>query len=171
MLDLAEGGLADWRGLAPASALPRRIGSAVSGALFAGVAATAGTAALASAGYSLRGFLWRTAAVAACVLVGAVAGAIIGHVRWRRTMWKLDARGLSVRRGWLWRTEVFIPRSRVQHLDLERGPIERHLGLASIVVHTAGTQTPALRQSGLTEQDAEALRDALIPTARGSDGV
>ena len=91
------------------------------------------------------------------------------RVRWRRTSWRLDERGLQVRRGVFWRKEVLVPRSRVQHLDLERGPIERHFGLATLVVHTAGTRMHALRQSGFPDADAVALRDALLPEADRHD--
>jgi membrane protein YdbS with pleckstrin-like domain len=103
-------------------------------------------------------------------LVAAVAfGAWIGLRRWASTQWRLDARGLQVRRGRMFQREVLVPRSRVQHLDLERGPIERHYGLATIVVHTAGSRLQALRQSGLAEADAVALRDALVPDADVDD--
>lgn len=97
------------------------------------------------------------------VVAGVSAGAALGRVRWGRTHWRLDARGLQVRRGLVWRSEVLVPRSRVQHLDLERGPIERRHGLATLVVHTAGTRLYALRQSGFLDADAVALRDALLP--------
>lgn len=103
------------------------------------------------------------------VLVSCVAcvsfGAWLGRTQWRCTRWKLDEHGFHVRRGWLWRIDVLVPRSRVQHLDVERGPLERRFSLASLVVHTAGSQTPALRLSGLADADAVALRDALIPPA------
>jgi membrane protein YdbS with pleckstrin-like domain len=68
-----------------------------------------------------------------------------------------------VQRGLIWRSEVLVPRTRVQHLDLERGPIERRFGLATLVVHTAGTRMNALRQHGFLDADAVALRDALLP--------
>jgi membrane protein YdbS with pleckstrin-like domain len=74
-----------------------------------------------------------------------------------------------VRRGIVWHKEILVPRSRVQHLDLERGPIERHFGLATLVVHTAGTRMHALRQSGFLDDDAVALRDALLPEADRHD--
>lgn len=90
-------------------------------------------------------------------------GWAMGRARWRRTRWQLDARGLSVKRGLFWRKEVLVPRTRVQHLDLERGPIERRFGLATLVVHTAGTRMNALRQHGFLDADAVALRDALLP--------
>ena len=77
-----------------------------------------------------------------------------------------------MRRGIVWHKEVLVPRSRVQHLDLERGPIERHFGLATLVVHTAGTRVHALRQSGFLDDDAVALRDALLPeTDRHDDSL
>jgi membrane protein YdbS with pleckstrin-like domain len=100
--------------------------------------------------------------VAAMLALSATLG-WIAHRRWLATAWRLDARGLQVRRGRLFHREILVPRSRVQHLDIERGPVERHHGLATIVVHTAGTRLHALRQSGLAEADAVALRDALVP--------
>ena len=54
-------------------------------------------------------------------------------------------------------------------LDLERGPIERRFGLATLVVHTAGTRMNALRQHGFLDADAVALRDALLPEPDAHD--
>ncbi len=105
----------------------------------------------------------------ALVAALALAGWAIGRASWRRTQWKLDARGLSVKRGLVWRKEVLVPRTRVQHLDLERGPIERRFGLATLVVHTAGTRMNALRQHGFLDADAVALRDALLPEPESHD--
>ena len=47
--------------------------------------------------------------------------------------------------------------------------IERRFGLATLVVHTAGTRLSALRQSGFLDADAVALRDALLPEAVDDD--
>jgi membrane protein YdbS with pleckstrin-like domain len=109
------------------------------------------------------GFAWKLVLLAGSMLLLSGLLAWIAHRRWASTAWRLDARGLQVRRGRMFQREVFVPRSRVQHLDLERGPIERRYGLATIVVHTAGTRLQALRQAGLAEADAVALRDALVP--------
>jgi membrane protein YdbS with pleckstrin-like domain len=109
------------------------------------------------------------AVLGVAMLVVSGLCAWIAHRRWASTAWRLDARGLQVRRGRLFHKEVLVPRSRVQHLDLERGPIERRYGLATIVVHTAGSRLQALRQSGLAEADAVALRDALVPDADVDD--
>lgn len=99
----------------------------------------------------------------------AILAGIIAFNRWRNTFWKLDDEALHVRRGKTWFKHICVPRSRVQHLDFERGPLERRYGLATLVVHTAGSQERAVRQSGLLLGDAEYLRDVLVPKDRRND--
>ena len=104
-------------------------------------------------------------------LLFGIAGAWLAYRRWQSSAWKLDDTGLHFRRGRLWRKEVLVPRSRVQHLDIERGPIERRYLLATLIVHTAGTRQHALRIAGLDDADAVALRDALVPAPGLHDDV
>ena len=102
---------------------------------------------------------WLLAPVGA--VVGALFGAWLGYKRHRRTLWRLDEDGFAVQRGRWWRIETRIPISRVQHLDLKRGPLERAMGLATLVIHTAGTRMAAVSVNGLDDADAERLRDRL----------
>ena len=111
------------------------------------------------------------AMAAASLLAMLVLGIWIGYRSWKFTTWKLDETGIHLRRGRWWQKEILVPRSRVQHLDLERGPIERHFGLTTLVVHTAGTRQHALRQAGFSEADALALRDSLVPASARHDDV
>lgn len=83
----------------------------------------------------------------------------VAHKRYRHTHWKLDADGFSVRRGRVWQWETQVPTSRVQHLDIKRGPLERAHRLASLILHTAGTRLNAVSISGLDDADAERLRN------------
>jgi membrane protein YdbS with pleckstrin-like domain len=98
---------------------------------------------------------------AGAAALGALFGACIGFVRHRRIRWRLDAQGLDLRRGRLWQSEVHVPMSRVQHLDLRRGPLERAARLATLIVHTAGTRHNAVAVPGLDQADAERLRERL----------
>lgn len=109
--------------------------------------------------------------LALLVLAACGFGVWLGYRGWKFSAWKLDATGLHVRRGRWWQREVLVPRSRVQHLDIERGPIERNFGLATLVVHTAGSRVHALRQPGFADADAVALRDALVPDSARHDDV
>jgi membrane protein YdbS with pleckstrin-like domain len=107
----------------------------------------------------------------ALVLAFSISGfaAFVAYKRWRNTYWKLDEEALHVKRGKTWFKHICVPRSRVQHLDFERGPLERRYGLATLVVHTAGSHERALRQSGLLLADAEYLRDVLVPKDHRND--
>ena len=104
-------------------------------------------------------------ATGACMLGAAVLGALLGAWRgdrsWRRTGWLLDAAGFNLRRGQWWRSETRVPQSRVQHLDVRRGPLQRRFGLSTLVIHTAGIRFHAVTVDGLDADDAERLRDAL----------
>lgn len=102
---------------------------------------------------------WCLAAVVA--LVCAVAGAWVATRQYASTAWRHDHEGLAVRRGRWWQRETRVPASRVQHLDLKRGPLQRRRRLATLVVHTAGTQHSAVTVRHLDEADAQRLREAL----------
>mgnify|MGYP006196165775 CR=1 FL=1 len=91
-------------------------------------------------------------------------------VRHRHISWWLDQRGMHIRRGVVWRVEESIPKSRVQHTDVSRGPIQRSFGVASLVIHTAGTHNASVGLSGLSYEDALAVRDHLIEGGE-DDGV
>lgn len=110
---------------------------------------------------------WATTAVVA--LGAALAGAWLGVRRHRYTHWRLDADAFSLRKGRLWESDVRVPVNRVQHLDLRRGPLERHYGLATLVVHTAGTREASVHIGGLALVDAENLREVLAAEAGHGD--
>lgn len=81
--------------------------------------------------------------------------------RYRHTRWLLDDTGLGYRRGRMWHVETRVPRTRVQHVDLKHGPLERRFRLATLVVHTAGTRDSAVALAGLDATEATRLRDRL----------
>ena len=85
----------------------------------------------------------------------------LGFRQFRHVAWRLDGDGLAIRRGKLWQRETRVPVTRVQHLDLKRGPWQRRRNLATLVVHTAGTRHSAVTVPHLDADDAERLRDVL----------
>jgi len=127
-------------------------------------------------------------------LAVGVGGAVLGSLRLSLGLW--SAWGLAVA-GWTWwyppkayaawsyrcgdrvlelrsgvwfRVVRWLPLSRLQHVDLRRGPMERLFGLNSLVLYTAGTQEAALEIPGLAESVAQKLRDELMARG-GDDGV
>jgi membrane protein YdbS with pleckstrin-like domain len=84
--------------------------------------------------------------------------------------YRIDGKVLETRSGVWFRVIQLLPLSRLQHVDLHRGPIERSLGLASLMLHTAGTVQSAISIPGLEAGRAAQLRDQLAAIG-GDDAV
>ena len=84
--------------------------------------------------------------------------------------YRIDGKVLETKRGIWFRIHQLLPLSRLQHVDLHSGPIERSFGLASLLLHTAGTQHASIVVPGLDAREAARLRDELV-TIGGDDGV
>jgi membrane protein YdbS with pleckstrin-like domain len=86
---------------------------------------------------------------------------------YRATSYTLDDRGIEIRSGVYWRSVTSVPRTRVQHIDVSQGPMERSFGLGRLVIHTAGTDHSRVELPGLSHPVALAIRNHLLP--QGSD--
>lgn len=91
-------------------------------------------------------------------------------ISYRYASYIVDASGIEIREGVVWRTVTNVPRSRVQHTDVSQGPLERRFGVATLVIHTAGTDAAVVSVHGLTHETALAIRDHLLPR-EGPDAV
>ena len=68
---------------------------------------------------------------------------------------------LAIRRGVLVQVRTIVPFGRVQHIDVERGPIQRPWGISTLVLHTAGTRNAEISLPGLEAGLAEEMRDRI----------
>lgn len=84
--------------------------------------------------------------------------------------YRLDDRVLETRSGVLFQHTRLLPLSRLQHVDIKRGPLERRFGLASLILHTAGTHAASTEIPGLAADEAVRLRDHLLAVG-GDDAV
>lgn len=114
-------------------------------------------------------FLWlpdfyplsRLFAVLVLMLLVALAGLWYTGAAFRRYGFCLDDTALRIRQGVCWRKETAVPLNRVQHTDIIQGPLQRHYGLARLVIHTAGTRHALVNLEGITRQQALTLRQTL----------
>ncbi|PSQ46213.1 hypothetical protein BRD15_09660 [Halobacteriales archaeon SW_6_65_15] len=115
---------------------------------------------------------WVGVAVGTAVLA---LGVVFALLRYR--VWRFEVRDddLYLERGVLTRVNTVVPFVRVQHVDTQRGPVERAVGLASVVVYTAGSRGADVTIPGLTPDRADALQEKLrrlaIESERESDAV
>ena len=117
---------------------------------------------------AIAGDVWPAAVVV--LPAGIVAGVLFGRAAWRRRTWTLAPRALELRRGVIVQRATSIPYERIQQIDVERGPIERMVGLSQVVVRTAAATTDASLR-GLAPGDADELRQRLLDLAGIDDLV
>jgi membrane protein YdbS with pleckstrin-like domain len=102
--------------------------------------------------------LWAPAAVIA--LFGLYLLMSAGR-RWRRWGYAFTGRELHVASGWLVHMHTIVPVSRVQHIDVSQGVLERMFGVSTLSLHTAGTENSVVSLPGVTRDTAEDIRDAI----------
>lgn len=78
--------------------------------------------------------------------------------------WQYEVTDHEVILSWgVWnQTKRFVPRDRVQHVDITSGPIARKFGLAHVHLYVAGAQGAVGGIPGLTPQEADDLRTMLV---------
>jgi uncharacterized protein len=117
-----------------------------------------------------RSFLAKTQVAGVLPLAALAIGVVVTSVFpariYRRLRYRLTDRLLQILRGWLFHTDTVVPLVRVQHLDVVRGPLDKMLGTASLIVHTAGTHNSIVTLPGLAPDRAAEMRDFIREKVR-----
>ncbi len=100
--------------------------------------------------------LWITAGVYFFIMVFSF---LITYFGYYQMAYALRERDIFFKRGWIFRKSTIVPFERIQHCEVNRGPIDRYFGLASLKVFTAGGSSSDLSIPGLTEARAHRLKD------------
>lgn len=86
---------------------------------------------------------------------------------YRRLRYGMDATGIAIERGVLWRQRSLLPRIRIQHSDVFQGPLQRRFDLGTLKLYTAGSRFTCIELPGLPYAQALALRDELLREGHG----
>ncbi|MDE1468050.1 PH domain-containing protein [Aurantiacibacter sp. D1-12] len=92
--------------------------------------------------------------ILAIILIG-----ILPLKRYRTRGYDMSSDRLRVVKGVLFHSDTVVPFSRVQHLDVEQGPLERMFGIARLILHTAGTHNSSVTLPGLRHEIATTMRE------------
>ncbi|HEU4391490.1 MAG TPA: PH domain-containing protein, partial [Blastocatellia bacterium] len=87
-------------------------------------------------------------------------------VRYFTFNYRIEGNDIITKHGIVERTERHIPLERVQEIRLEQGVLHRLLGVADVVVETAGGKGPEASLSVLSVAEAERLRKAVFERTR-----
>lgn len=103
---------------------------------------------------------WAIAAVTIAALL--TTAFVVPSRRYASWRWRLTAQACEAEHGVLWHQVRVLPYFRIQHIDIEHGPIDRMFGMASLRIHTASVTTTL---PGLLDATATILRTQLLELA------
>jgi uncharacterized protein len=81
----------------------------------------------------------------------------------------LRSQDIIFREGLVFRSTAVVPFNRVQHAEVNQGPMDRLLGLSTLNVYTAGGSSSDLSVPGLIPQRAHQLKEFIILKTSLSD--
>ncbi len=93
----------------------------------------------------------------------AVAVGVVPPLRWRGWRYEIREDEVDLQRGIVWISRTLVPLARIQHVDTQRGPLQRRFGLATVIFYTAAgpNQIPELSAAvaaGVRDRIAELTR-------------
>ena len=106
--------------------------------------------------------------VVALILIFVFIAAVLAYRRYR---FRITTESIAVKSGILRITQTDVRWERVRAVNLERGPIERALGLAQISLDTAGTAEAEVQVPAIKLQLAELLRAKVSMETTTSDSI
>ena len=145
---------AEWRRVSPKYVVVVIAGTLVSGVVLAAIAVL----------LLVLFHAWWAPWLIGVVVVVTLVQLVIAHRRARAIGYRLRDDDLLMRRGIMFQRFVSVPYGRMQLIDMNRGPVDRMLGLVELKFITAAASTN-ISIPGLPEEEATDLRDRLVDLA------
>lgn len=90
--------------------------------------------------------------------------------RYRAWRYRFGPESLELRRGVWWHVATSVPYHRIQQVDVNQGPIQRHYGMVELRLRTASAGSDC-SLPGVPQADADELRAWLAARAERDDGA
>jgi hypothetical protein len=104
------------------------------------------------------------------LLIAAWLVFVLPARRFARWRYALGDDRLRIERGYLFYSDTVVPLGRIQHIDVDQGPIMRRYGLSTMTVHTAGNHGASVSLPGLRHDDAVAMRERIREYIKAAQG-
>lgn len=106
-----------------------------------------------------------------CIIVPALLlyvfmAFVVPARKYRHWGYNMGADRLRIVRGYMFYRDTVVPFGRIQHIDVDQGPIDRRYDLATLTVHTAGNHNSTVALPGLTHADALEMREQIRAAIR-----
>lgn len=113
-------------------------------------------------GYFIRVQDWFTSVILFSVLGGffiIFLGLLwLAKAHFNRKKFKISDKHIAYQEGLIFQRETTVPFTRIQHIEIDEGPLERYFGLATLSIYTAGDSGRDLKINGLELQKAQEIK-------------
>lgn len=109
------------------------------------------------------------ALVVVCLLITFGAILLITYKQHAYRGYALRQHDIIYKSGVIFRSITTLPFKRVQHCEVEQGPIDRRFGLAALSIFTAGGSASDLEIHGLTFESAMSMKSYITKVIGDSD--
>lgn len=92
------------------------------------------------------------------VFLLALALVFLAKAYFGRKKFKIAEKNISYQEGILYQKETVVPFARIQHIEIDEGPLERFLNIATLSIYTAGDSGRDLKISGLELMKAQEIK-------------
>lgn len=100
------------------------------------------------------------------LLLYGFAAFVVPARKYRHWGYDMGTDRIRIVRGYMFYHDTIVPFGRIQHIDVDQGPIDRRYGLAKLTVHTAGNHNSTVALPGLAHADAMNMREAIRAAIR-----
>jgi uncharacterized protein len=103
----------------------------------------------------------RGAAIIPTILLSTYLVWSVPKRRYARWGYDMSNDRLRISQGYMFHSDTIVPLGRIQHIDVDQGPVQRFYDLATLSVHTAGNHGSTVTLPGLLHADALEMREAI----------
>lgn len=84
--------------------------------------------------------------------------------QWHAWQYEVTDNEVIISKGLWQQVRRYVPRDRIQHVDITSGPLARKFGLRHVHLYVAGAHGAIGEIPGLTPEEADELRHMLVET-------
>jgi membrane protein YdbS with pleckstrin-like domain len=93
------------------------------------------------------------------VFIVFIAVLAIKSIGFKKMKYVVREKDISYKKGVFFRSLTTVPFNRIQHIEIDEGPVSRFFNLVSLSVFTAGDSSDDLKISGLLKEDAQQIKE------------
>ncbi len=80
-------------------------------------------------------------------------------IGFKKRKYAVREKDISYKKGFLYKSLTTVPFNRIQHIEIDQGPISRFFGLATLSVFTAGDSSDDLKIKGLLKEQSLQIKE------------